>query len=87
MSEFGEPWKNFYGDISTSESKLVIEQFPYKDCSAYDDEKYADRIVACVNFCRNLPTEWLQKHVASSDQSSFGKFSADDRIFVKENGE
>ena len=28
------------------------------------DEADARRIVACVNFCRNLDTDWLEKYVA-----------------------
>lgn len=57
MSEFGEPWKNHYGDILNADSDLVIEQFPNKYDSSYDDEKYADRIVACVNALAGIPTD------------------------------
>ena len=29
----------------------------------------AERIVACVNFCRQFPTEWLAEHQLQNNQS------------------
>lgn len=79
MSEFNEPWKieqridsdnDPYSVIVMSDGRDAIDAREYGgdccDCSARIDMKESDliRIAACVNFCRNLRTEWLEDHLA-----------------------
>ncbi len=62
-AQYGEPWSklNFKcgcGSCSTTGLRNL------KDCSGkqvnfVDDESIADRVLACVNFCRGVPTEDL----------------------------
>ena len=80
MSEFNEPWtlKDVFefSIVNDSNGSLVAD-----DEGLFDPE-YASRIVACVNFCRQFPTEWLTDRElikltgTPSDENVFRMFSA-----------
>lgn len=64
MSEFREPWKKCdRGYVRDAGEQVMIPptnailHYPYHP-------GMQERVVAAVNFCRNLPTEYLQRHVA-----------------------
>lgn len=100
MSEFNVPWiitqgmhmpvfseitdsaPETWNQIRDSQGDVVAEDM---------SDKYATRIVAAVNFCRNLPTDWLQKHVAAGvaefDVSPPGETWLEPALKFKELGE
>jgi hypothetical protein len=56
-----EPWKKFAFEVYDSEDKIIA------DCGYSNDywgkdvcKDNAARIVACVNFCANIPNEQLE---------------------------
>ena len=59
MSQFGEPWTSGYArriaDIARADGTCVMWEIPEEMPPAY-----LERIVACVNFCRQIPTEFLE---------------------------
>ena len=56
---FGKPDDAILSEISKMGGKIALTAAKAGDC-----KKREKRTVACVNFCRNLPTEWLQRHEA-----------------------
>ena len=51
-----EPWEiNDYGDIDVLVPFIVAS-------GGFAKKEDAERAVACVNFCRQFPTEWLAEH-------------------------
>lgn len=75
MSEFREPWKLDYADDIRDATDTPMEPF---------DFARAERTVACVNFCRNLQTEWLQKHVATCTYTGIGEWAHPRTVFFEE---
>lgn len=70
MSEFNEPWKE--GErhesmcyLDDASGRAVVQLKPCKIMDYPLFQSQIDRVLAAVNFCRNLPTEWLEKHVAT----------------------
>lgn len=62
MSQFGEPWTQENGVIETSYDDRIP---PYGTDGM--DVNDAKRICACVNFCRQFPTEFLEKRQLSTE--------------------
>jgi hypothetical protein len=56
VSEFDEPWTSENGVIETGDGKRIPDY-----CDDATDEPTAKRIVACVNACRDLPDEMLER--------------------------
>ena len=75
MPHSPEPWKiDDDGTIVGSDGSEVCD--PVVGCRYHDDpaamsEDDKDRIVACVNFCRDIPTEWMQGKIALTCSDSF----------------
>lgn len=69
MSQYGEPWIlkdhkddggcDFY-EVADAGGARVSHNFPYNE-HPFSREEVA-RIVACVNFCQEFPTEWLESY-------------------------
>jgi hypothetical protein len=58
-----EPWKarkNAFGDYLIADSRGSPVIGGGTDDAYSADREDAERIVACVNFCRQFPTAWLQ---------------------------
>lgn len=74
MPHSPEPWKiDDDGIIVGSDGSEVCDSVV--GCRCHDDpaamsEDDKDRIVACVNFCRDIPTEWMQGKIAKTVQVS-----------------
>lgn len=67
MSQFGEPWN--VGEVTTdspcSNASIDVSEFQSIHVKGHgfrspDADETAHRIVACVNFCRQFPTEFLE---------------------------
>lgn len=56
MSQYGEPWRaeDFVGELGGNGTALIDAENQEVSLG-----HAAERIVACVNFCRNLATEQL----------------------------
>ena len=57
-AQYGEPWKR--GDdraIENRDGDYIV--FPNSHADFQASEEEVERIVACVNFCRGVPTETL----------------------------
>lgn len=66
MSRYGEPWKYAFDSICDASGKWLIEHDINDPVAEPPDrvdlsQDQMKRIVACINFCRELPTEWLQQ--------------------------
>lgn len=58
MADYGEPWEPI--PLDDSYSQIYGTGFrPDMGAVIHD---FADRICACVNFCRNLDTDYLSTH-------------------------
>lgn len=70
MSDFGEPWQllpsGSLGSVYCADGNgdFVAGRSSDEGYISEDDPRW-QRIVACVNFCRNLPQPWLEHHVAT----------------------
>lgn len=74
LSEFGEPWKisNDTESIDNADGNAVLFESNHDRRCAGDGPNSPDdpeqiawkRIIACVNFCRNIPSEFLEKTAA-----------------------
>jgi hypothetical protein len=69
MSHSKEPWYWKYGYIFSAEHKVVTYIDPR--CDDEISQEDADRIVACVNACRGIPTELLGRveHACIADNA------------------
>jgi len=75
MSHSPEPWKvhnllkNYVFVLDANNKEIVHETGRIEDGWTFDLAD-AERIVACVNFCRDIPTEWMQGKIAKTVQVS-----------------
>lgn len=74
MSQYGEPWRVSDCEISFTRGPQILRGergvVVHTDCDAPHlsvDLKDAERIVACVNFLRAVPTEILQSFPDGAD--------------------
>lgn len=58
MGHSPEPWTQKMSAIIDAKSRVVLEIDRYSDILAGED---IERIVACVNACRGIPAELLQR--------------------------
>lgn len=78
MSHSLEPWRVGTADYLGEDLRRVEDANGVSvlaDCSCEKDD--AARIVACVNFCRGIPTKFICGHVASLIRTS-GTFTVKD---------
>jgi hypothetical protein len=72
--QFGEPWRQTTGEDDETGTRTVVEaaagmevaDLAFSECLAEDEERLAQRIVACVNFCAVIPTEVLERASAGA---------------------
>ena len=80
MSEFNEPWKiQAYSGSMPYFLLTTVGDADHKVYLAVGSEisgdhsiERAQRIVACVNFCRNMPTEFLADRMLSRGAAGDG---------------
>lgn len=81
MTQFREPWHVH----DTPERCWIHDSAEHYVCGTKDSVErpperamLAERIVACINFCRNLPTEMLQFYGAPLPDEKPGRVPAED---------
>lgn len=75
-----EPWKRHTHETIKTEAIYDCNEKCVVDAAWYENHvENADRIVACVNFCRQLPTKFLECMQAVNLQTSFGPIDNPDR--------
>ena len=61
---YSEPWSRRGRFIKTDNNQIVLAADIGCNETGYRSLEVLQRIVACVNFCAKVPTEWLINHRA-----------------------
>lgn len=80
MSQYGEPWKAVKFYAGTDYGVEDVNHQHAWDGVGVTDQKTAERIAACVNFCQEFPTEQLVNRrllYVTKDSELVGKSLAD----------
>lgn len=82
MADYGEPWKIESGSLFTTYGTSLgyCDKF---ECAVFEDN-IAERIAACVNFCREFPTAFLTSHTLKQVPVNAGLLFAETIPCVKE---
>jgi hypothetical protein len=64
VSAFSEPWSADFGTVRDARSRQVADEIGAELSSVDEGIAFMRRIVACVNYCDGLSTDWLEESVA-----------------------
>ena len=64
MSAFSEPWSANFGIVRDAHSRQVADEIGAELSSVDEGIAFMRRIVACVNYCAGLSTDWLEESAA-----------------------